>query len=195
MKDMRTSTVKRTSKETDIEMTLNIDGSGQAQVDTQIGFFDHMLTALACHAGFDLAVTARGDLHVDFHHTVEDTGILLGRALREALGGEPVMRYGSSAVPMDEALAETVLDLSGRAYLRFDDGGLSQKIMPGFDAALPVEFLRAFACHSGTTLHAAIRYGDNAHHMTEALFKSLGRALRIAVQPAERVVSTKGMLD
>ena len=187
---MRASTVKRTSKETDIEITLNIDGSGQAQVDTQIGFFDHMLTALACHAGFDLAVTARGDLHVDFHHTVEDTGILLGRALREAL-----MRYGAAAVPMDEALAETVLDLSGRAYLRFDDGGLSQKNMPGFDAALPVEFLRAFACHSGTTLHAVIRYGDNAHHMAEALFKSLGRALRIAVQPAERVVSTKGMLD
>ena len=192
---MRLGTAKRVSRETDIEISLNIDGSGQTQIDTQIGFFDHMLTALACHAGFDLAVRARGDLHVDFHHTVEDTGILLGKALLEALGDKKVVRYGAASVPMDEALAETVLDLSGRAFLRFQDGGLSQKHMPGFDSALTVEFLRAFAYNSGTTLHATIRYGDNAHHMAEALFKSLGRALRIAVQPAERIVSTKGMLD
>ena len=192
---MRLGTAKRVSRETDIEISLNIDGSGQTQIDTQIGFFDHMLTALACHAGFDLTVRARGDLHVDFHHTVEDTGILLGKALLEALGDKKVVRYGAASVPMDEALAETVLDLSGRAFLRFQDGGLSQKHMPGFDSALTVEFLRAFAYNSGTTLHAAIRYGDNAHHMAEALFKSLGRALRIAVQPAERIVSTKGMLD
>ena len=192
---MRLGTAKRVSRETDIEISLNIDGSGQTQIDTQIGFFDHMLTALACHAGFDLTVRARGDLHVDFHHTLEDTGILLGKALLEALGDKKVVRYGAASVPMDEALAETVLDLSGRAFLRFQDGGLSQKHMPGFDSALTVEFLRAFAYNSGTTLHAAIRYGDNAHHMAEALFKSLGRALRIAVQPAERIVSTKGMLD
>lgn len=192
---MRTAAEKRTSKETDIFVEINLDGSGIAEIDTGIGFFDHMLTALACHANFDLKVKAVGDLHVDYHHTVEDTGILIGKALLSALGDKKIVRYGTAAVPMDEALAETILDISGRAYLHFDDGGLSQKIMPGFDSALPVEFLRAVAMNAGITLHASIRYGDNAHHMAEALFKSLGRALRIAVAPTERVVSTKGILD
>ncbi len=192
---MRTATEKRTSKETDILVELILNDTATTEIGTGIGFFDHMLTALACHANFNLKVKAVGDLHVDYHHTVEDTGILIGKALLSALGDKKIVRYGTAVVPMDEALAETILDISGRAYLRFDDGGLSQKIMPGFDAALPVEFLRAVAMNAGITLHASIRYGDNAHHMAEALFKSLGRALRIAVAPAERVVSTKGILD
>ena len=192
----REATILRETAETRIEVTVNLDGAGRADVASGIGFFDHMLCAFARHGRFDLKVSVRGDLHVDGHHMVEDTGIVLGRALAEALGEKAgIERFGSAFVPMDEALAETVLDLSGRAFLRFQDGGLSQKHMPGFDSALTVEFLRAFAYNSGTTLHAAIRYGDNAHHMAEALFKSLGRALRIAVQPAERIVSTKGMLD
>lgn len=192
---MRKAKAERRTRETEIEVELDLDGSGEASVDTGIGFFDHMLELFARHSLVDLRVKAKGDLHVDFHHTVEDTGILIGKALLSALGDKKIVRYGTAAVPMDEALAETILDISGRAYLRFDDGGLSQKIMPGFDSALPVEFLRAVAMNAGITLHASIRYGDNAHHMAEALFKSLGRALRIAVAPTERVVSTKGILD
>jgi imidazoleglycerol-phosphate dehydratase len=193
---VRNSEISRKSRETDIYIKLSLDGSGKTDIDTGIGFFDHMLTAFAFHAGLDLEVRAKGDLHVDFHHTVEDTAILLGKATAEALGrGGAVARYAFSFVPMDEALSRTVMDISGRPYLKFDDSGLSQKTMPGFDSALIPEFLRAFAFNSGMTLHVKIEYGDNAHHMAEALFKSLGRCLKEAARPAEAVMSTKGLID
>lgn len=193
---MRKSEYSRKSKETDIYVGLSLDGSGRTEIDTGIGFFDHMLTAFAFHAGFDLTLRAKGDLNVDFHHTVEDAAICLGKAFAEALGkGGPVARYAFAFVPMDEALARTVVDISGRPFLRYDDGGLAVKTMPGFDPALIPEFLRAFAFNAGITLHAKIEYGDNAHHMAEALFKSLGRSLKQASAPAEAVLSTKGLID
>ena len=191
----RISELKRTSKETDILVRLDLDGTGKTDIDTGIGFFDHMLTALAFHGRFDLVVKAKGDLHVDMHHTVEDVGILLGKALAKAAGDVPVRRYGTAFVPMDEALARTVLDVSGRSFLCYDGGGIHQKNFPGFDGILVAEFLRALAFNAGITLHVNIEYGDNAHHMAEACFKSLGQALRQGYAPAEEVMSTKGMLD
>ena len=191
----RVSELSRKSKETDISLRVDLDGSGKTDIDTGIGFFDHMLTALAFHGRFDLVLKAKGDLHVDMHHTVEDTGIMLGKAFAAAAGDVPVKRYGTAFVPMDEALARTVLDVSGRSYLVYDGGGIHQKNFPGFDGILLVEFLRAFAFNAGITLHVKIEYGDNAHHMAEACFKSLGQALRQGYARAEEVMSTKGMLD
>lgn len=193
---MGISELSRKTRETDIFVRLSPYGGGETRIETGIGFFDHMLTAFAFHAGLDLELKASGDLYVDMHHTVEDAGILLGTALTRALEGEkPVARYGISYVPMDEALARTVLDISGRPYLQYDDAGLSQKAMQGFDPALVPEFLRAFAFNAKITLHTKIEYGANAHHMAEALFKSLGRALKEALRPAGSIMSTKGMLD
>jgi imidazoleglycerol-phosphate dehydratase len=193
---MRNSEISRRTKETEICVKLSLDEKSGLDIDTGIGFFDHMLTAFAFHAGIGLELKAKGDLLVDLHHVVEDTAIVLGKALAEALGkGGPVVRYACAYIPMDEALACTVIDISGRPYLKYVDGGLSQKSMPGFDTALIPEFLRAFAFNAGITLHVKIEYGDNAHHMAEALFKSLGYALKGAVRPADDVLSTKGMLD
>ncbi len=192
---MRTAELCRTSKETDISVKLNLDGSGKTEIDTGIGFFDHMLTALAFHGRFDLVLKAGGDLHVDMHHTVEDVGILLGKSLAAAAGSAPVKRYGTAFVPMDEALARTVLDVSGRSYLVYDSCGLFKMPFPGFDGVLVGEFLRALAFNAGITLHVKIEYGENAHHMAEAAFKSLGQALRAGYAPAEEVMSTKGILD
>lgn len=191
---MRQASIQRTTKETDVSVTLCLDG-GEVNVSTGIGFFDHMLTALAFHAGFGLELSALGDLHVDGHHTVEDVGIVLGQALREALGGKRgICRYGMAFVPMDEALCRTVLDISNRPYLVFD-APMPQPMIGGYDSCLTEEFMRAFVVNSGITLHQKCEYGGNAHHITEALFKSLGRALREAVRvEGDAVPSTKGAL-
>lgn len=191
---MRQASIQRTTKETDVSLTLCLDG-GEVNVSTGIGFFDHMLTALAFYAGFGLELSALGDLHVDGHHTVEDVGIVLGQAFREALGDKKgIHRYGTAFVAMDEALCRTVLDCSNRPYLVLD-APMPQPVIGGYDSCLTVEFMRAFAVNSGITLHQKCEYGGNAHHITEALFKSLGLALKEAVQiEGDKVVSTKGVL-
>ena len=190
----RTATVERKTKETQISVTLSLDG-GELAIDTGIGFFDHMLHALAFYAGFGLQLTAKGDLQVDGHHTVEDVGIVLGQALSKALGDKAgITRFSSVFVPMDEALARTVLDISGRPFLVFD-APMPQEIIGGYDSCLTEEFMRALAVNAGLTLHQKALYGKNAHHITEALFKSLGLALREAVAVrGEGVTSTKGVL-
>ncbi len=207
---MRTGTVTRKTKETDITVTLCLDG-GPVEVSTGIGFFDHMLEALAVHAGFGLTLHAAGDLQVDGHHTVEDTGIVLGKALSEALGDKGgIARYGYCYLPMDEALAYAgvdvcgaplsealafaAVDVSGRPYLQYD-GKFPQEQVGTFDTCLTKEFFRAFAFNAGITLHIRAEYGENAHHMIEALFKATAHALRAAVSVQEGLLSTKGSLD
>ncbi len=189
-----TATVERKTKETQISVALSLDG-GEIAIDTGIGFFDHMLHALAFYAGFGLQLTAKGDLQVDGHHTVEDVGIVLGQALSKALGDKAgITRFSSVFVPMDEALARTVLDISGRPFLVFD-ADMPQEIIGGYDSCLTEEFMRALAVNAGLTLHQKALYSKNAHHITEALFKSLGLALREAVAVrGEGVTSTKGVL-
>lgn len=191
---MRTAAVKRTTRETDIDLCLSLDG-GEVNVSTGIGFFDHMLTALAFYAGFGLKLSAIGDLHVDGHHTVEDVGIVLGQAFREALGDRRgIRRFGSAFVPMDEALCVTVLDCSNRPFLVYQ-AAMPQPMIGGYDSCLTKEFMQAFAVNAGVTLHQRCAYGENAHHITEALFKSLGLALKDAVRvEGTAVVSTKGVL-
>ena len=186
--------IQRTTKETDITLSLCLDG-GEVSVSTGIGFFDHMLTALAFYAGFGLELSALGDLHVDGHHTVEDVGIVLGQAFQEALGDKRgIRRYGAAFVPMDEALCRTVLDCSNRPFLVFD-APMPQPTIGGYDSCLTAEFMRAFSMNGGITLHQKCEYGGNAHHITEALFKSLGLALKEAVQEAgSSMPSTKGAL-
>ena len=186
--------LQRKTKETDISVDLCLDG-GEVRVSTGIGFFDHMLTALAFYAGFGLEVEVEGDLNVDGHHTVEDTGIVLGQALSRALGSKKgVRRFGSAYVPMDEALCFTALDLSNRPFLVFD-AQMPQPMIGAYDACLTKEFMRAFAMNSGITLHMKCLYGENSHHITEGLFKSLGLALKEAVRvEGEGVTSTKGVL-
>ncbi len=191
---MRTASITRTTKETDIALELSLDG-GQVQVSTGIGFFDHMLTALAFYAGWGMQLTVKGDLQVDGHHTVEDTGIVLGQALKEALGDKKgIRRFGSAYVPMDEALCFTALDFSNRPYLVFD-ADMPQPMIGDYDACLTVEFMRALSFNAGITLHQKCHYGINAHHITEGLYKSLGLAIKDAVKvEGEGVVSTKGVL-
>lgn len=191
---MRTAALERNTKETKISLKLDLDG-GEVSISTGIGFFDHMLTAFAFYSGMGLELTVEGDLHVDGHHTVEDTGIVLGQAIREALGDKRgIRRYGSCFVPMDEALCLTALDFSGRAFLVFD-AQMPQPMIGGYDACLTEEFMRALAMNAGLTLHQKAYYGKNAHHITEALFKSLGMAVKDAVRvEGEQVVSTKGVL-
>ena len=191
---MRIATITRNTRETDITATLCLDGSGQTNIRTGIGFFDHMLTALAVHASFDLTLRAEGDLAVDAHHTVEDTGIVLGDALKKALGSTPVERYGSFYIPMDEALGFASLDISGRPFLHWDCE-LASPMIGSFDTQTAEEFFRAFAMHAGITLHLQVPYGKNDHHKLEALFKALGHALQAAVKPRDgAVLSTKGVL-
>ncbi len=191
---MRTAQLARKTRETDVHVTLNLDGSGKAKIATGIGFFDHMLTALCVHAGFDLEITVRGDLEVDCHHTVEDTGIVLGQALAKALGEVPVSRYGSAYVPMDEALGFAALDISKRPFLVFDCPFTADKIGE-MDTQMVEEFMRALAYNAGITLHLRCLYGKNDHHRAEALFKALAHSLKQAVVPAGNVVlSTKGVL-
>lgn len=190
----RACAISRKTNETQIKADLCLDG-GEIQVQTGIGFFNHMLHALAFYAGFGLSLNVQGDLEVDGHHTVEDTGIVLGQAFAQALGSKAgITRFASAYVPMDEALARTVLDISGRPFLVFD-ADMPQRVIGGYDSCLTEEFMRAFATHGGLTLHQHVLYGKNAHHMTEALFKSLGLCLKTAVfRQGDSVLSTKGML-
>ena len=191
---MRTSAIRRTTKETDIDLKLSLDG-GAVKVSTGIGFFDHMLTALAFYAGWGLELKVKGDLEVDGHHTVEDTGIVLGQALKKALGDRKgIRRFGSAFVPMDEALCFTALDFSNRPFLVFD-ADMPQPMIGDYDSCLTVEFMRAVAMNAGLTLHQRCHYCANAHHITEGLFKSLGLAIKDAVKvEGSGVVSTKGVL-
>lgn len=191
---MRTSHIVRETRETQIELQLGLDG-GVVHVETGIGFFDHMLTALGFYAGWNLEVKVHGDLEVDGHHTVEDTGIVLGMALKEALGDRKgIRRFGSAYVPMDEALCFTALDFSNRPFLVFD-ADMPQPMIGCYDSCLTVEFMRAVAMNAGLTLHQKCFYGANAHHITEGLFKSLGLAMKDAVRlEGTGVVSTKGVL-
>lgn len=190
----RTAQITRETKETQIILSLNLDG-GPVQIDTGIGFFDHMLNAMAFYAGMGLELTARGDLHVDAHHTVEDVGIVLGQAIKGALGDKiGIRRFASAFIPMDEALCHTALDFSNRAYLHFD-AQMPQERIGEYESCLTEEFMRAVAMNSATTLHMRALYGRNAHHITEALFKSLGVCIRDAAQiTGEGVSSTKGVL-
>lgn len=192
---MRTANIERKTRETDIRLSLNLDG-GDVQIATGIGFFDHMLTAFAVHGGFGVNLSATGDLKVDDHHTVEDTGIVLGSAFRQALSDKAgIARFGSAHIPMDEALAFACADLSGRPFLYYDVPIREQKT-GSFDTCLGLEFWRAFAIHSGITLHIRLEYGSNAHHILEAVFKAAAHALKAAAAPTGRagVLSTKGVL-
>ncbi|NLV91529.1 MAG: imidazoleglycerol-phosphate dehydratase HisB [Firmicutes bacterium] len=194
---VRRGSVDRKTLETDISVTLDLDGRGQAQVCTGIGFFDHMLTAFAKHSGFDLTVTAAGDLEVDGHHTVEDVGISLGQALRQAVhAGKGIARFGEATVPMDEALVQAVLDISGRAYLAWDVPYRAPMI-GDFDTQLTVEFFRAFVHNAAITLHVRKLAGENDHHIVEAAFKAVARALGAACRRtgSDEVLSTKGSLQ
>jgi imidazoleglycerol-phosphate dehydratase len=194
----RTASLTRTTSETDISLTLSLDGSGKADIATGIGFLDHMLTALARHGLFDLTVRAKGDLHIDFHHTTEDMGIVLGRAFGEALGDKRgIRRFGHALVPMDETLAEAAVDISGRPFLVWNVSFERPKIGQ-MDTELFEEFFRAFAMNALVTLHLTRRAGRNAHHVAEACFKAAARALRMAAEPdpraADAIPSTKGSL-
>lgn len=190
----RISNISRETKETSIQATVNLSG-GEFHVETGIGFFDHMLHAFAFYAGMGLTISSRGDLQVDGHHTVEDTGIVLGQTIREALGDKRgIRRFGSAYVPMDEALAFTALDFSGRPFLVFE-ATMPQERIGDYDACLTEEFMRALAFNAGITLHQKVFYGKNAHHITEALFKSLGLAVKDAVKiEGNEITSTKGAL-
>jgi imidazoleglycerol-phosphate dehydratase len=194
----RTATIHRKTAETDISLTLDLDGTGKAEVATGIGFLDHMLTALARHGLFDLTVRATGDLHIDFHHTTEDVGIVLGTAFARALGDKRgIRRFGQALVPMDETLAEAAVDLSGRPFLAWNVTFERPKIGE-MDTELFEEFFRALAFNALVTLHVTQRAGHNAHHVAEACFKATARALRMATERDPRIgdaiPSTKGSL-
>ncbi len=191
----RKANISRKTKETDITALLLLDG-GEVRINTGIGFLDHMLTALAVHGGFGLLLDAKGDLHVDGHHTVEDVGIVLGMAFKEALGCKGgIMRYGSAFIPMDESLGFCAVDISGRPFLVFNAQFTNERVGE-FDTCLTEEFMRAFAFNAGITLHLRVEYGANDHHKIEALFKALAYALKAAVRPNSdgSTVSTKGVL-
>ena len=193
----RTAHIQRKTNETDIELTLDLDGSGSAQIATGVGFFDHMLTLLARHSAIDLTVKAKGDLHVDAHHTVEDVGICFGQALKQALGDKSgIRRYGHFTLPMEETLATTAIDLSGRYYLVFVAQFPTAKI-GDFDSELVEDFWQAAAANCLCNLHITAHYGRNSHHIAEAIFKATARALRMAIEIDPRatgVPSTKGTL-
>lgn len=192
---MRTATIERNTKETQILVELDLDG-GEVEISTGIGFFDHMLNAFAVHGGFGLKVQVKGDLEVDTHHTVEDTGIALGAAFSQALGDmSGIVRYGSFSVPMDEALANCVLDISNRPFLVFK-ASFEQELCGDYETCVTEEFFRAFAMNSCITLHISVPYGANAHHEIEAIFKAVAHAMKIAVSRNQdgSVLSTKGVL-
>ena len=194
---MRRATVERKTNETDISVTIDLDGSGTCDVETGVGFFDHMLSALGRHSLCDLTVRAKGDTWVDDHHTVEDVGIVIGQAIREALGDKRgIGRFGDAAIPMDEALVHAAIDVSGRGELFWDVDIAAEKVGT-FDCELAREFFAGLARDAGITLHLRKLAGDNAHHIIEATFKACGRALRAAVEADARVTgvpSTKGSL-
>jgi imidazoleglycerol-phosphate dehydratase len=195
---MRKATVKRATKETDVAVTVDLDGRGQATIATGIGFLDHMLDLLARHSRIDIAVKAAGDLHIDHHHTTEDVGIALGQAVKQALGDmKGITRYADVHLPMDEALTRVAVDISGRPYLVFKAAFARDKIGT-FDTELVKEWFQAFAMNAGITLHVETLYGTNDHHISESCFKGLARALRaaVAIDPRgkDEVPSTKGSL-
>lgn len=193
---MRQAQLARKTKETDIQVTVKLDNMGTANINTGIGFFDHMLTALSVHSGISMDIAVKGDLYVDGHHTVEDTGIVLGKALGEALGDKSgITRYGSAFIPMDEALAFCSLDISNRPFLVFQ-GTFTNAMIGQYDACLTEEFFRAFAFNAGITLLVNMMYGSNDHHKCEAAFKAVAHALKTAVTPLEdgKTLSTKGVL-
>lgn len=193
----RSSTITRTTKETDINLTLNLDGSGKANLSTGIGFFDHMLDGFTRHGLFDLSVQVKGDLHVDCHHTIEDVGIVLGTAIREALGDKAgIKRYGSILLPMDETLIMCAVDLSGRPYFVFDAEFTTDRV-GDMDTEMAREFFYAISYAAGINLHMKVLYGTNNHHMLEGLFKSFAKALDQATMYDEQiqgVLSTKGTI-
>ncbi|WP_295099915.1 imidazoleglycerol-phosphate dehydratase HisB [Selenomonas sp.] len=194
---IRTATLERKTAETAIKLVLNLDGKGKGVIDSGIGFFDHMLNLMTAHGLFDLTLVCDGDLEVDGHHSVEDIGIALGQAFKQAIGDKcGIRRYGTFYLPMDEALAFVSLDISGRPFLVYDGGEMAPMI-GGYDSELTEEFLRAFAFNAGITLHVKVLYGTNSHHKVEAIFKGLGHALREALSKDPRVEgipSTKGTL-
>ena len=197
MSSARKSVRHRRTKETDINLELTLDGVGRHEINTGIGFFDHMLCALAVHGSMDINISVKGDLYVDGHHTVEDCGIALGQALAQALGDKTdICRYGNSCIPMDEALARTALDICGRPYLVYRADFAYQKA-GDFDLSLAREFFQAFAAAAGITLHIHLLEGSNDHHACEAIFKSFAHALRQAVSLSDRtyVLSSKGVLE
>lgn len=193
----RTSVIKRQTAETKIELSFNIDGKGKGEIDTKVPFFDHMLSLFARHGLFDLKVKAQGDIEVDSHHTVEDVGICLGQAIAESLGEkEGITRYGYSLLPMDETLVAVAIDISGRPHLAYDIE-LPVETIGNFDTSLVSEFLQAVVSNAGLTLHVRLLTGKNPHHMVEAVFKGLGRALDMATTIDPRISdipSTKGKL-
>jgi imidazoleglycerol-phosphate dehydratase len=195
---MRTAKVERKTKETDIKVSINIDGEGKYAIDTSIPFLDHMLSLMSKHGLIDMKIKAKGDIEVDYHHTVEDVGIVLGRAVKQALANlVGITRYGQASVPMDEALASAILDISGRPYLVYKVDFPKKGKLKNFDPDLVEDFLQAFVGGSGVTLHVSAPYGRNTHHIIEAVFKALGRALRQAVTIDPRVKgvpSTKKVL-
>ena len=194
---MRQAQIERSTNETNINISINLDGEGVSNINTGIGFFDHMLNLFASHGRLDLDVECDGDIEVDGHHSVEDIGIALGSAIKKALGDKRgINRYGTFYLPMDESLAFVSLDISGRPYLVYDGGEMSPMI-GNYDTELTEEFLRALAFNAGITLHVKIIYGRNSHHKVEAIFKALGHALRIAVENDPRmndIPSTKGVI-
>lgn len=193
---MRNSEIERVTKETQIKISVSLDGKGKAEVDTGVGFFDHMLTALSVHSGISMSIKVKGDLYVDCHHTVEDTGIALGQALGQALGTKSgIMRYGTAYIPMDESLAMASLDLSNRPFLVFNCDFTDQRC-GDYDLCMTEEFFRAFAFNAGMTLHINLLYGCNDHHKAEAVFKAVAHALKTAVSENNdgSTLSTKGVL-
>ncbi|WP_338721476.1 imidazoleglycerol-phosphate dehydratase HisB [Devosia sp. XK-2] len=195
---MRTAKIARKTNETEISVSINLDGTGAHKMQTGVGFFDHMLDQLSRHSLIDMEVTCKGDLHIDFHHSVEDVGIALGQAIRDALGDKKgIRRYASCDLPMDGTLTRAALDVSGRAFLVFK-AEFSQNKIGEIDTELFREFFQAFATNAGITLHIENAYFDNNHHLAESMFKAVARALREAVEidprAADRVPSTKGVL-
>lgn len=195
---MRKARIERKTKETDIKLELKLDGSGEYSINTSIPFLDHMLSLMCKHGLFDLKLKAKGDIHIDDHHTVEDIGIVLGKAIKQALGDlKGITRYGQASVPMDEALAAVSLDISGRPYLVYKADFPKKMKLKDFDPDLIEDFLQAFTSNSSITLHVNVIYGRNIHHMIEAIFKGLGRALReaVTINPKMKgIPSTKGKL-
>lgn len=195
---MRKSKIERKTTETDIKLSLNIDGSGQQNINTGVGFFDHMLQLMTKHGLFDLDVQCNGDIHVDFHHTVEDIGIVLGKAFNEAMGEKiGIARYQTEFTPMDESLSVVSIDISGRAYLVFNVKYNNEKV-GDFDTELVEEFFRAFVNYAKITLHINLYYGSNTHHIIESIFKGFGRAMRKSLsidKNIQGVMSTKGVIE
>ncbi len=193
---MRESEISRKTRETDIKIKVKFDECGKSNISTGIGFFDHMLTALSAHSGISLDINVKGDLHVDGHHTVEDTGIVLGQAFAKALGDKSgIERYGTAYIPMDESLAFASLDISNRPFLVFN-AEFTNDMIGGYDVCLTEEFFRSFAFNAGITLHINLLYGSNDHHKCEAIFKAVAHALKqaVALNKDGKTLSTKGVL-